>query len=47
MQIKKKNYVELSPPSEAAIRSATQEFANILGNPKVYCHVHKEPSTDP
>jgi hypothetical protein len=35
------NSIELSPFSEAASHSATQEFPNILRNPKFRYHIHK------
>jgi hypothetical protein len=37
------NYSELRPPWEAVSCAATQELPNILWNPKVYHHVHKNP----
>jgi hypothetical protein len=39
--------MDLSPSLEAASRSATQEFSNILRNPNVRYNVHKNLSLVP
>jgi len=39
--------MEQSPPWEPNSRSASQDTLHILCNPKVYCHVHKNPPPTP
>jgi hypothetical protein len=39
--------MELSPSLEVASRSSTQQFSNILWNPKVHTPVHNSPLTGP
>jgi hypothetical protein len=37
------DFIELSLSCKAACRSPTQEFLNILWEPKVHCRVHMSP----